>query len=306
VQDLPFLVARGGGVYVGTASLLLNPTAMPTTGGGWWGEGDEKVFVDDDVRPSTFGTGSEDYYNYAWSAPDIFYHAYCGQPRDDGPGVRGFVTNNRWHVIDALPFKQGVAFYMELYHHERTPAMSYARIGYHYARPGLMDDHVPITTEDVRHLELPPDWQPASRGRTANSTYHQVEDLTKAAPRMKPVEGNLYARSKMLQWEPAAKGEELVLTVPVAETARYTLHLAAALNGESGTISVHLDGKSIMGGDAGVIDLCAPARRMSREFSTGSIDLPKGDLKLTIRYEGPSLKCGGKSVGLDYLRVQRR
>ncbi|MGQ9650826.1 MAG: DUF2961 domain-containing protein [Phycisphaerae bacterium] len=305
VQDLPFLVARGGGVYVGTASLLLNPTPIPTPGGGWWGEGDEKVFVDDDVRPSTFGTGSEDYYNYAWSSPDIFFHAYCGQPRNDGPGTRGFVTNNRWHIIDALPFKNSIAFYMELFHHERTPGMSYARIGYHYARPGLIDDHVPITGEDVRPVDLPPNWQPASRGGANNSVYHQAESLVQS-PRARLAEGNLYAGGKVLQWEPARKGDELALTVPIAEAGRYALHLAAALNGNSGRISVHMGDKPVMGGNKVVIDLCAPGRRMLREFSTGPMDLPKGDLKLTVRYEGPSEECGGNVVGLDYLRVQRR
>ncbi|MDM8005537.1 MAG: DUF2961 domain-containing protein [Phycisphaerae bacterium] len=305
VQDLPFLAARGGGVYVGTTSLLLNPTAIPTPGGGWWGEGDEKIFVDDDVRPSTFGTGSEDYYNYAWSSPDIFFHAYCGQPRNDGPGTRGFVTNNRWHVIDALPFKNSVAFYMELFHHERTPGMSYARVGYHYARPGLIDDHVPITGEDVRPVDLPPNWQPASRGGANNSVYHQAESLVQS-PQARLVDGSLYAGGKVLRWEPASKGDELVLTIPIAEAGRYALHLAAALNGESGVISVRMGDKSIMGGERGVIDLCAPGRQMLREFSTGPMDLPKGDLKLTVRYEGPSEKCGGSAVGLDYLRVQRR
>jgi hypothetical protein len=306
VQDLPFLLARGQGVYVGTVSFVLNPSPMPTTGGGWWGEGDEKVFVDEDVRPSVFGTGSEDYYNYAWSSPDIFYHAYCGQPRDDGPGVRGFVTNNRWQIIDSLPFRQGIAFYMELFCHERTPGMSYARIGYHYARPGLTDDHVHITGEDVRPLELPADWQPASRGRTANSTYHQIEDLTKAAAGTRLVEGRLYAGGRMLLWDPTRKGDELVLTVPVSEKGKYGLYLAAALNGESGMISVRMDGKPIMGGDKGVIDLCAPARKMAREFSSTVMDLPKGDLKLIIHYEGPSEECGGNAIGLDYLRIQRK
>ena len=105
-QDLPFVVARGSGVYVGTAIMLLNPNSIPTPYGNWWGEGDEKIFVDDDVRPSTFGTGSEDYFNYSWSSPDIFVYPYCGQPRNDGPANRGFVVNHRWHIMDALPFHQ--------------------------------------------------------------------------------------------------------------------------------------------------------------------------------------------------------
>jgi hypothetical protein len=150
IQDMPYLIARGAGVYVGTALMLLNPSNAPSPNGNWWGEGDEKVFVDDDVRPSTFGTGAEDYFNYAWSEPDIFTYPYCGQPRDDGPANRGFVTNNRWHILDCLPFEHSLSFYMELLCHGHVPGMSYARIAYHYARPGLMDDHVPITDEDVR------------------------------------------------------------------------------------------------------------------------------------------------------------
>ena len=35
----------------------------------WWGEGDEKVFVDGEKFPSHFGTGTEDYYGYAWCWP---------------------------------------------------------------------------------------------------------------------------------------------------------------------------------------------------------------------------------------------
>ena len=116
---------------MGTSVYLMNPAAMPTPYGNWWGEGDEKVFVDDDRVPSIFGTGSEDYFNYSWSSPDIFVFPYCGQPRNDGPGNRGFVTNYRWHVLDSIPFKNSVRFYMELNSHERTPGMSYARIGYH-------------------------------------------------------------------------------------------------------------------------------------------------------------------------------
>ena len=73
VQDLPFLLAHGQGLYVGTTSFLLNPNEVPTPYGNWWGEGDEKVFVDDEAQPSIFGTGSEDYYNYSWSSPEIFF-----------------------------------------------------------------------------------------------------------------------------------------------------------------------------------------------------------------------------------------
>jgi hypothetical protein len=42
IQDLPFIIARGKGCYVGTISILLNPSNLPHSYGNWWGEGDEK------------------------------------------------------------------------------------------------------------------------------------------------------------------------------------------------------------------------------------------------------------------------
>jgi len=50
-----------------------------TIGGSWWGEGDEKIWLDDHPFPSFFGTGSEDFFNYSWSNNDLFNHAYGGQ-----------------------------------------------------------------------------------------------------------------------------------------------------------------------------------------------------------------------------------
>ena len=130
------MLAQGNGVYVGTAIMLLNPNPIPTPYGSWWGEGDEKIFVDDDVRPSTFGTGSEDYFNYSWSVPDIFSIRIVGS-HDDGPANRGFVVNQRWHVMDAIPFEHRLAFYMELYsHEERTLQLRTDRLPLRPTRSG--------------------------------------------------------------------------------------------------------------------------------------------------------------------------
>jgi hypothetical protein len=56
--DLSYADILGKGVYVGDQVTLFNNTYY------WWGEGDEKIFVDGEKFPSSFGTGSEDYYGY--------------------------------------------------------------------------------------------------------------------------------------------------------------------------------------------------------------------------------------------------
>ena len=303
VQDLPFLIANGAGVYVGTAAMILNPNRTPTPGGNWWGEGDEKIFSDEDVRPSTFGTGSEDYFNYAWSSNDIFLFPYCGQPRNDGPANRGFVTNDRWHILDTLPFKQRLSFYMELFTHQRTEDMSYARIAYHYARPGMMDDHVAITDEDVRHLELPKGWIPESKGAARNSVFFQAEDLLGNKGLVTLVEGNLWSGGKLARWTPKAVGEELVFTLPIAEDGAYDVRLCAAHDPQSGTVSMSIDGTNArLGGEHGIADLYVPHRTMLRNVGGRHMDLTKGDHTLTLRFEGAS----GKSIGIDYVWVQKR
>ncbi len=49
--DLNFIEIRGKGVYAGDQVTLFNNTYK------WWGEGDEKIFVDGESFPSSFGTG---------------------------------------------------------------------------------------------------------------------------------------------------------------------------------------------------------------------------------------------------------
>jgi len=305
VRDVPFVIANGAGRYVGTALMLLNPARVPTPYGGWWGEGDEKIFVDDDVLPSTFGTGSEDYFNYAWSVPDIFVHPYCGQPRNDGPGNRGFVTNDRWHIVDDLPFRSRLSFYLELYPHDNVPGMSYARIGYYYARPGTGDDHVVISDEDLRALELPEDWQPTAAFAMQNSVYLQAEDIAAADARTHVTEGRLWAGGKMLTWRPNAASKSLTLRFSVPEEGQYRLHLCLALDDQASRITTQLDGQSVsFGGEDGTLDLHVPYRLLARQFSADGTELKQGEHVLAILYAGAADNIANPQVGVDYLAVQ--
>lgn len=301
-QDIPFLVAQGQGRYVGTASIMLNPADIPTPGGGWWGEGDEKIFIDDDVRPSTYGTGSEDYYNYAWSIPDIFGFAYCGQPRNDGPGNRGFVTNHRWHILDSLPFRERMAFYMELWPHVRTPGFSYARIAYHYARQGLIDDSLPITPADVRPLDLPANWQPRADGGARNSIFVQAEDALVGGATGRAfelVEGNLFAGSRVLQWTPQTRGATIDFKFSVADAGNYAVDLCTLRSGDSGSVRLWLAGSVEAYAEA---NLHEPARRMLRRLSTEPQQLKPGEHTLRVEFAGEP----GQIIGLDFLWIQRR
>lgn len=303
--DLPYLSARGKGVLVGVAAMLLNPSGIPTSGGNWWGEGDEKIWFDDDSFPSLFGTGSEDYFNYSWSRPTLFHHAYCAQPLDTGPDNRGFVANGRWHILDALPFQQRIDFFMELFHHTRTPGLSYARIAYFYAEPWVRDDHVPITPSDVtRGLDLPANWQPVAAGAANGAVFYQAEGiLASGSENVEIVSDRLYSAGKLVKWTPQATGETLDLTLNVEKPGRYQVVATCATTPSSGRVAVSVDGGEAM---APVADLFTPHHTMLRNFFFNAgearvLELAAGEHTLTFISQGPSDDHVAMDVGIDFV-----
>lgn len=134
--DWNFIDIKGQGVYVGDALAVVNPVAA------WWGEGDEKIYVDGEAFPSHFGTGTEDYYSYAWCWPEPFNHPFHSQARADGwvaPGKKwtnwGHTNVSRVRSLDAIPFKAGLKFDMEAWHWAEAD-VAYAATTFWYAKPG--------------------------------------------------------------------------------------------------------------------------------------------------------------------------
>jgi len=130
-MDLNFAMLEGKGVYAGDGVTLFN-TASHT----WWGEGDEKVYVDGETFPSHIGTGTEDYYGYAWGLPATFTdHPYITQPDGSGNLEPGYVVNTRYRALDKIPFAKSLQFDMELFQWTKT-RINYAPVAYWYVLPG--------------------------------------------------------------------------------------------------------------------------------------------------------------------------
>ena len=120
--DFRYLTVRGRGVFVGDTLSLRNG------GDFWWGEGDEKVYVDyldasgvgHHAMPDHFGTGTEDYYGYAWAHTDEFTSAFVSQSNGSGNLAPGRSVNSRVRGLDAIPFEESFKFDMEVWHHRAT------------------------------------------------------------------------------------------------------------------------------------------------------------------------------------------
>jgi len=114
-QDMPcqpngnylILDAKGQGHYVGCNLSILQRAP------GWWGEGDDMIYIDGETKPTFNGTGSEDYFCDAWGmrqAQSLFYGCPL-QEEDFETGSKATVY--RFHITDPIPFKKSIRVTIE-------------------------------------------------------------------------------------------------------------------------------------------------------------------------------------------------
>jgi hypothetical protein len=145
--DLNFIQISGKGLYAGDQVTLFNNTWH------WWGEGDEKIFVDGESFPSSFGTGTEDYYGYSFGRQEAFSHPFIAQPEGKGNMNFGPVVNMRHRSLDAIPFLSSIDANMELWHWADV-RLNYALTTYFYAEPGSKINIRPDPDGVRRHVIL--------------------------------------------------------------------------------------------------------------------------------------------------------
>ncbi|MCK0136024.1 glycoside hydrolase family 172 protein [Arenibacter sp. S6351L] len=143
-KDINYIEIKGKGKYVGDVLTLFNNSYE------WWGEGDEKIYVDGESFPSNFGTGTEDYYGYAWCSVVDFETPFIAQPIGDGNRSPGLTVNSRWRSLDVIPFNKSLNFDMEIWHWAATQ-MDYAPTTFWY---GTKDSEANYT-EAIETVQLP-------------------------------------------------------------------------------------------------------------------------------------------------------
>jgi hypothetical protein len=101
-QDYVVLETRGRGHYVGTV------LAVRSRSPSWFGEGDEKIYLDGETNASIWGTGTEDYFLSAWGLKTTST-PFFGVPYFDQWGIVGGHTSAyRWHISDPIVFQEGI------------------------------------------------------------------------------------------------------------------------------------------------------------------------------------------------------
>lgn len=297
-HDWNFVRIEGTGVYVGDSMALMNPTTV------WWGEGDEKISVDGESFPSHFGTGTEDYYGYAWGDWHRFEAPFHAQPRIDGPAVLGHTTLWRTRTLDAIPFHSSLNFDMEIWHWRKVE-MAVAATTWYYARPGATNNRVADRQpESLRVVPLTPVY--AIPGALEAETMEIVSRPEGADWKQEGNWWNVTWSGDAQLWVGCTRvGDKVELRAPTTYRGPQQLTLYATRYPDYGIIQVSVDGKEL--GEK--IDLCNIAEKAVKP--TGPIVLgvfEPGAAPPVFRFEvvgsNPSATKPGTYVGIDCLVVE--
>lgn len=146
VRDWNAIRISGRGIYVGDTLALFN--FVPT----WYGEGDEKIWVDQETFPSFLGTGMEDYYDFSFAPRGLMQTPFANQVRVDQPMTQGHNVLTRTRNLDGIPFTGSFNFNFELMSWCPT-RLNYAMTTYWYAFPGAISNVHP--QPDAAALPVP-------------------------------------------------------------------------------------------------------------------------------------------------------
>ena len=127
VDNYVFFEATGRGHFVGVTQAVLQ------NADGWFGEGDDMIFIDGDPQPTINGTGTEDYYNGAW---DFYGNAFANQRQGapiivDAERTGGRYCLYRWHTESFITFEKSIKVTIE-HGHANDRADNFYSVAYWY------------------------------------------------------------------------------------------------------------------------------------------------------------------------------
>jgi len=293
--DWTLLQTQGAGRYCGVMLHVWNPR------GGWWGEGDEKFFVDGEKFPSTIGTGSEDYFGYAWGNPTLFQNAYHNQTFNSG-GNKGHISVNRWHIPDNVPFHASFEGAIEKYYPNDRPTL-YACTVYWYLSPDGTDPYgpVPVAERTGYYALEPPIFRVA--GALEGESLKVLEKTGgNVQTQEMQVFGEGWSGEAHLWWTGGKPGDTLTLALPVPEAGSYALKLQLTKARDYGIVQLSLDGNPL--GEA--LDLYDPAVVPTGELSLGVHALTAGEHRLTLKILGANDQAvKAYMAGVDYVKLEK-
>lgn len=276
---------EGQGQYVGCALFVDAPP------GGWWGEGDDMIFIDHSEKPAILGTGTEDYFNNAWGFHDPFCYPYYGCPllkkRPDG-GT--WTSVYRWHIPDPIRFNRHIRVTFEHVYSPRV-ANDYSSIAFWYQREPIRSrPPLPFAEANLPKLHAP---APGPVPERIDVDGTELETVLRSRNISARALATTLAESTNGGWlriENLTSAVEIPIPVPVEDTYRVRLK----------PVSHVLEKPMRVGLKGGPMQTFE--KRPGLERQTPYLDLGAAQSQgktLTVVIEGAA------TVGIDHLRLER-
>jgi hypothetical protein len=300
------LSVSGEGNYVGTVLNIVQNEA------GWFGEGDERVYVDGSTTPAMEGTGTEDYFNDAWSfrTGDALY---TGVPIAEGTGVGARLGAYRWHATDPIPFRRSLRFDIEhagwTYNANGTVRSAFEERADLFSSVAFWYQHGIATDQPA---------VPYGSRRLPIGNARQIEVEQRAADARGEggtvsVQPEVFWSKDLLFFEARGPGSALTVPFDVPEDGRYELVAQLAHAPDYGIYTVELDGQSTASstalehepgantGDTRRIDAYLNEVYVAEDHLIGWATLTKGRHTLRFVCAGKNGASSGFNLGVDTL-----
>ena len=309
------LEAEGRGHYVG-CNLSVLQRAL-----GWWGEGDDMIFVDGEQTPSLHGTGSEDYFSDAWGMREDENPFYGCPLQEEDFQAGSKATVYRFHIPDPIPFSRSILVTIE-HGHANDRADNFSSVAYWYQaephRPfpplASVDKRLPYALDSPDNFILPK-WE--KKESPAGAAFEdRQKGLTFEAATLSPIvtsfygpDGSRYAAltTEGARADDAKGGTEARLTFPLEVKERYDIDLyflQGPARGEVTAFAAGAEGKPI----CAALDGYAPVPGIAR-LSLAGVLLEEKANTISLRVTGKNEKALGADmalVGLSLVPAERR
>ena len=309
-QDYLIADLEGKGQYVGTVMSVRSRSPL------WFGEGDARIYVDGDTKPSIQGTGTEDYFLMAWGLTEGMYPYFgCTYLSTDSESLGTEYGMYRWHIVDAIRFAKSLRFDMEHTgwisadetesgkiegHVEREDDIATVAFWYQEGQPKRFTKLPPLAERRFPNLDIITEGQALAAAARHSAGVLEVQ------------KGYDWTGEGQVFFQPASDRPVLEVDFNVGKEEYRGLVLRLTRSEDYGIYGIKLDGKDmpppqgeVTAPDIRAFDFYSPDLKV-KDLYLGSFRLAPG--KHTLRFEGVGRNPLSKGVylGLDSVRLRER
>lgn len=287
-KNYTFMEAIGRGHYVGVNLSIHNRAD------GWWGEGDDMIYIDGEEKPTFNGTGSEDYFCGAWCYGPTFSNLFLGCPMRGEHKRNDYWNVYRHHLTDPIPFTKSIRVTIE-HGHANDRSDDFSSVAYWYQT----EPHATFPALPAAADRLPAETTVFKEEGVAEGE-DLVPTLNSPDARLQVMGGyaDKWSNDDQLWFTPTApKTYTFPMTIPATDAGNKKLELWVTKAPDYGTCEIWANGEKVTQWDG------FDANGVSRAKVDGAMTLKEGENTVELRITGKNADSAGFFAGIDCYRI---